>query len=116
MNYEISFLKALFLTIIIESLCLIVIIKYFLKDKITINTWLILITGFTCSFATLPYIWFILPVFIKTKIIYNIVSELLAIIAEAIIIAGFMKFKLKYVIVLSVSCNMLSYVVGLIIK
>jgi len=114
-DYELSFLKALFFTIIVETLCLVILVKFIFVKQKTISIGVLLLTGIICSFATLPYLWFILPLFIKTKILYKVFSELFAIIVESLIIVGFTKLKIQYSILISIICNLLSYSLGLLL-
>ena len=115
MEYEIHFLEALLITIIIETSVLFLLFKVFYK-QLKISNWLLLLTGIIASFSTLPYLWFILPLFIKTKILYVSVSELSAILIESVIILGFLRINYAKAIIISVVCNMSSFLIGLIIK
>jgi hypothetical protein len=114
MHYEIDFLKALALTITIETVVLFVLIKVF-YTKFQIKNWVILISGITASFATLPYLWFILPIFIKSKIYYSLVAELTAVILESFILLGFLRVNYKNALLISIICNSISYITGLIL-
>jgi hypothetical protein len=115
MGYEFDFLKSLALTISIETIVLIIIAQTILKKK-QLSVGLLILTGFTASFATLPYLWFILPVFVQSKVLYNLVSETTAIIIESFIIWGMLRIKLPAAALISLICNMLSYLVGLIVS
>jgi hypothetical protein len=114
MDYELYFLKSLIITISIETVVLISLVKI-LYRKIKIQTWILIIAGITASLATLPYLWFILPMFLKTKVYYHIVSELTAVSIETFIIMGFLRTNLLKALILSVGCNLISYLIGLII-
>lgn len=115
MDYEILFLKALLLTITIETIVLISLFKLFYKTK-AIKLWLLILTGIVTSFATLPYLWFIIPVFIKNRMNYMIISEVAAVVIESFIILGLLRICYKKAILVSTICNMSSFLVGLIIK
>jgi hypothetical protein len=115
MEYEIHFLKALLLTITIETTVLFLLFKVFYKT-LKINNWLLLLSGILASFSTLPYLWFIIPLFIKTKILYVITSEISAILIESIIILGLLRINYSKAIIVSIACNMTSFLIGLIIK
>jgi kynurenine formamidase len=113
MAYEITFLKALLLTISIETTVLLFATKLILKtDKV--SKWILLLTGILATFATLPYLWFILPVFIKAKIWYVIASEVSAIGIESIIIFGVLRTKYRKALLISVLCNTTSFLIGLL--
>ncbi|MBN2520618.1 MAG: hypothetical protein JXB17_08955 [Bacteroidales bacterium] len=115
MNYEIEFLKSLGLTILVETITLFVLTKLIIKNP-DVKIWIILLAGIIASFATLPYLWFILPLFIKTKIFYIIISESSAVIIETFILSGFLKTNLKKAFVFSFFCNLTSYLIGLLIR
>jgi hypothetical protein len=114
MEYEIDFLKSLTLTILIESVVLIIAVRVLFSEKY-FSLWILALTGIIASFTTLPYLWFVLPLFIKSKIYYILVSELSAIIIETFIISGFLRINIKHAIVMSAICNMISYSAGLVI-
>jgi len=114
MIYEFSFLKALLLTITIETLVLFLLFKVFYKT-LKISNWILLLTGVLATFATLPYLWFILPLFIKTKLWYIIGSEVSAILIESVIILGLLRINYTKAILVSVICNMTSFLIGLLI-
>jgi len=116
MDYEWLFLKSLALTIFIETF---VIVLYFrlvlvLKQK-EIEIHRLLITGFIASFATLPYLWFVFPHYIDQKIWYMIIEESFAVLMEAIIIGAILRIKFIQSLLCSLTCNMISFLSGLII-
>ena len=115
MNYEIDFLKSLVLTIFIETIVLLFLFKV-IFIKLKTKTWIIILAGITASFATLPYLWFILPLFLKTKLLYKIVSEIFAILIESLIFLGFLRIDYKKALLISIICNSISYIGGIIIK
>ena len=114
MFYELLFLKSLALTIMIEMSIMAIYFKFIdkLKDA---GIYKILITGFICSFATLPYLWFILPNFIDNQTLYVIASESFAVLVETFIIAVILRIKLIRSFLCSFACNMISFLTGLII-
>jgi hypothetical protein len=111
MNYEISFLISLVLTVVIETLVLWILLKTAEKKK-KIPAYLLLITGFFASFATLPYLWFIIPVFIHERVLYIIISEFLAILFESFILFGFLKINYPKCAFFSAVCNIVSFSAG----
>jgi hypothetical protein len=68
------------------------------------------------SFATLPYVWFVLPVLIKPGLTYILISEISVTIIESIVIAGLLKIDYKKALILSVLCNLTSFGIGLAIS
>ncbi len=111
MHYELSFLRSLVLSIFIETLLLLIIIKNFFK-KLNIKTWIVILAGITATFATLPYLWFIIPLFIKTKIAYIIISESLAILLESFILFGMLRIKYRIALIFATICNLISFLIG----
>jgi hypothetical protein len=115
MIYEFIFLKALLLTISIETLILYIIFRtIYRQTKISLE--MILLTGIIASSATLPYIWFILPIIVKSRLLYQIIGESFALFIESFIIWGFLKIKFSKSILVSAICNLSSYLIGLLIK
>lgn len=115
MDYEISFLKALFLTIVVETSVLFLLFKMFYKT-LKVSNWILLLTGILCSFSTLPYLWFILPLFLKTKMLYVISSEVSAVLIESVIIWGLLRINYAKAIIVSIACNMSSFFIGLLVR
>lgn len=113
--YEIEFLKALLLTISIETVILFLLVKKVSFFKLSeISNPKIITVGIFASFSTLPYVWFIFPAFIFNQNLYIITSESFAIIAETIIFGMILKLKLRNAFFLSLLCNAISFTFGLI--
>jgi hypothetical protein len=115
MDYEIDFLISLFFTISVELIVLVALAKTVYK-KNNQPLWLLILTGFIASMATLPYFWFVLPLFIHTKLYYRLTSEILAVIIETFIIYGFLRLDIKKALLISAICNLFSYFTGLLIN
>lgn len=115
MDYEIIFLKSLLFTIIVETVILYILIRFIFHNRDTV-IWLIVLSGVTASLATLPYLWFIVPLFVKTKLYYKVISEFLAIFIESFILLGFLRVKYHKALFISVVCNVISYIAGLIVN
>lgn len=115
MDYEISFLKSLLLTVSIEIFVILLLSKtLYRRDAIPFKR--IILTGIIASMATLPYLWFIFPLFLKTKLLYQLISEITAILIETLIVWGILKTTIKKSFIISLICNMTSYSLGLIIR
>jgi hypothetical protein len=108
MAYEMNFLKALLLTICIETAVLFILFTLFFKSP-DIKRYLLILTGILTSFSTLPYLWFILPLFIKTRLSYSFISEVIAILIESVIIFGLLKASYKKSLIASITCNTTSF-------
>lgn len=116
MLYEYQFLISLAFTLFIEIITLYILIKCFFKDdSAKISNSLLFFTGFLSSFATLPYLWFIIPLFIKTRIQYILFGESFVILLESLIIFFLLRVSLKKSFSISFICNILSFVIGLIL-
>lgn len=115
MEYEFNFLKALLITITVESLVLFLLF-HSIYNKEKPGNWLLLLTGIIPTMATLPYLWFIIPLFVHSKLWYNLVCESLAVVLESFIILGLLKVKYPKALMISFICNMASYLIGLLIK
>ncbi|MDR2954881.1 MAG: hypothetical protein LBV43_07365 [Prevotella sp.] len=115
MEYEILFLKSLTLTIFIETIVLIVFVRYILKQN-EIKIPYLIITGLIASFATLPYLWFILPYFIQERIVYIIIGESFAVLVETFIIGAVLRIGFTKSLLCSFVCNLISFSIGLLIS
>lgn len=115
MEYEFSFLKALLLTIAVETAVLFVLFHTIFKNEKPVS-WLLLLTGVVATMTTLPYLWFIIPMFIHSKLWYNVVCESLAVVVESVIILGLLRVKYPKAFLISLICNMASYGIGWLIR
>lgn len=114
MHYEISFLKSLAVTIFIETLLLWMLTRTCVRGK-SVPLFMVITTGFFASFATLPYLWFLLPLVLQQRIWYVIVAESLAVVFESFIFFGFLKINLYKCFLFSLICNISSFLTGLLI-
>ena len=114
MFYELLFLKSLALTIIIETIVMIIFFRFITRTK-DAEILRILATGIIASFATLPYLWFIFANFFDQKIWYIITGESFAVLVESIIIHIILRVKILKSTICSLTCNMVSFFIGLFI-
>ena len=70
--------------------------------------------GLVASTLTLPYFWFILPVYISDRRSYILFGEFLIILVEAIIYNQFLKIRLSEAAVVSLIANIASIFFGLV--
>ena len=111
--YEHQFLKALGVTLTIETLALFLIVRHiFSVPRAGPPNELLVFAGIVSSGLTLPYLWFILPFFIKSHAVYVIVGESSAVLIETVIYSLILKFNLKRSFILSLVANLCSYQVG----
>ncbi|MDD3787145.1 MAG: hypothetical protein PHO94_00435 [Petrimonas sp.] len=115
MDYEFLFIKSLILTISIEMVVLILFFRLIIKSE-DISISRLISTAFIASFATLPYLWFVLPTYIDQKIWYVIIGESFAVLAETFIINAILKINVLKSFLISLTCNLISFLIGLIIN
>lgn len=114
--YEVSFLKALATTISIECLIAYIVLTFSnLKQIKQFGTYTILLVCVLATLTTLPYLWFVLPAFIKTSVLYHILGETMVVIIEFCIYALFLKSYYKQLFILAFVANLGSYLLGLYI-
>jgi len=105
------FLKSLLLTILIETIVLIAYFRWIdRRREIKISE--LLMTGFIASFATLPYLWFVFPVYIDQQMAYILAGESFAVLVETLIVRALLRTNLCTSFVCSLACNMISFLVG----
>ena len=115
--YELQFLQALAITIFTETAVLFFLFRYVYKiGKSSLDTPLIVFGGILSSSVTLPYVWFILPAFIKNSYIYTGVAESFAVFVEACIVLFLFRLSLSKAFLISLICNMSSFVTGKMIQ
>lgn len=112
MSHEQLFLVSLFVTIFTEVVVICVLNKYIYK---TFKYKDLAFAGVVASLLTLPYLWFVLPAFLFSRLIYIFVGEILVFIIEAIIYYKILKVKWSQSIVMSLIANIVSILIGLIV-
>jgi len=114
-SYEQLFLYALFFTVAVETaalfLCARVLFKMTAKEA---PDALLLFCGISLSLATLPYVWFVFPMF-SSGTAYIALAELFAFAAEAIGYRFILRVDWKRAAALSLVCNAASFLFGLAI-
>jgi len=104
------FLPSLAVTIVLETVVL------FLALKIAVKSYQppltkILFAGFFTSFATLPYLWFVLPIYLRTSY-YLWVGEGGVVLLETLILQQLLDISLRRALLCSFFCNAASYFLG----
>lgn len=115
MDYELLFFKSLLLTVTIETIILCLFFRLIVKLENT-SIQRLINTGIIASLTTLPYLWYILPNYIDQRILYVIIGESFAVLVEAFIIGVILKVNLLKAFLCSLTCNMISFLTGLIIN
>jgi hypothetical protein len=110
MLYETKFLVSLILTLLIETLILLAILKIIAPKIKNIR---IILSSILATSLTLPYLWFIFPKYL-TYPTYIIIGEIFVFLIEAIIYWRTLPITLKKALFISFIANFLSLVFGLI--
>ncbi|HOO63982.1 MAG TPA: hypothetical protein PK364_08670 [Synergistaceae bacterium] len=126
MDYEGAFLQALFWTLFSESAALLGALFFLARitgggkkknpEDLPFSLWKILFAGFFASFATLPYLWFLLPWYLSSYALYAFVGEVLVILTEALFFRMYFSLSLSLSFLLSLWCNLFSLGVGKILS
>jgi len=69
----------------------------------------ILLAGFLPSFATLPYLWFILPIVVQDRFWYVLSGEIGVFVFEILFIQGILHIERRKAILISFLCNLFSF-------
>jgi hypothetical protein len=109
--YEYCFLASLFATVFIETGVLLFLVKWIFKLDYTLTR--LIFCGIACSGSTLPYLWFILPVFLPQNPYYIIVGEIGVTLIETTFYYFILNLNYKKSFLLSLVCNLTSFVIGL---
>lgn len=115
--YEIQFLKALIVTIVVEATVILTLLQtgFFRKAGKSVSWPNRLAAATIPSFTTLPYLWFVLPAFIGTYLLRTILGEIGIVLAELVIIHFLTALPWHKSAFLSFITNVLSILVGLIV-
>ncbi|HEX37498.1 MAG TPA: hypothetical protein ENG70_01365 [Candidatus Cloacimonetes bacterium] len=115
-EYEYKFLFALVDTVVIETVVLILFVKRIYKKEMEDVSWeRVIFSGIICSFATLPYLWFIAPIFLPTKALLYSIGEIGVFLLESVILYFLLRIKFTRAIVISLCCNLASFLLGIFI-
>ena len=118
MTYETAFLRALVWTLLSETAALGagVYVLFRLRQDLSKSPLFsrkrILFAGFFASFATLPYLWFLLPQYISSYFFYALTGEIFVILLEALFFGAYFLLSPGVSLVLSLACNLVSLGVG----
>ncbi len=112
--YHVQFLQALLLTLAVETAMLFLLVRrgYKLPASAVSNT-LLLFAGVYCSFATLPYLWFVLPHVLKPYLVLAIGGEILIFLVETVFYYFVLRLGLRRSLLASGLCNAASILAGL---
>jgi len=109
------FLQALGLTVAIETTVLWGLTRRFLPSGTPPSTSRVLACGILCSSATLPYLWFVLPAWVQDRHVLMAIGEPAVTLAEAGILALALPARPARALALSFGCNLISFLMGLVV-
>lgn len=116
MTYEIRFLIALAITVVTETTVIFILIRALWKiTESGLSTARCLFAGIFASFATLPYLWFVLPAIVKPYQIQVVTGEIGVFVIEAVFYYYVLNLSLRRSALLSFAANAVSIIVGMII-
>ncbi len=109
--------ETLFLLSLLVTLCIEVPVVFFLvrKKALNISPADSIVISATASLLTLPYLWFIFPVYITNYTLYVIIGEIVVTIIEAVIYWRLFRISMTQALVLSVIANVSSVIFGFLI-
>lgn len=115
MSYEVRFLQALALTVAVEGCVIIALVRLLPAIRRYAPSLLKTIAAGTVpSMATLPYLWFVVPAFIKTYTAQSIAGEIGVFAVEIVIIRLLVNLPLRWCTLLSLAANGASILAGLV--
>ena len=85
------------------------------KQNSDVSNASLIFLGIFCQIATLPYLWFLFPLFIHSRILFTISGEISVALGEAVIYLFFLKVGLKRSLMLSFFCNAVSFLAGILL-
>lgn len=114
-SLETRFLAALGITVVVETAVILCLIRLVFKlDSVRLSWPRGAFAGFFASFATLPYLWFVLPAFVRSYPISVVSGELGVFVIEAIAYVFLLNLPLRKTLLLSLSANLASIIAGLV--
>lgn len=112
MTYEKQFLLSLLITLTIEVPVVSLVVRYKYKILNNFNT---IFVSFVSTILTLPYFWFILPIYINNRTGYLMIGEIAIILIEAFIYYRLLKISFKKALGVSILANVISFLIGIIL-
>lgn len=103
-----NFIVALGFSIVVETIVIYLLIRFFFKKKIDLKD--LLFATFLGTFATIPYVWFVFrDLFPWPYWIALSASELFAVVFEALLYSKVLKISIYVCLILSLLANLMSY-------
>jgi hypothetical protein len=114
MGYVTKFLVALLLDVIVEAAVLLLVLRKGLATS-GLPAWRILYGASLVNLSSLPYLWFVLPVFVRNYGLFSVTGETAVFAWEALFYRVFFVTSLKQSALLSFLANLASFLSGLIL-
>jgi hypothetical protein len=115
-SFELRFLISLVITVAVETAVIIGCIRFLFKiPSLQLPLRRCLFAGFFASFATLPYLWFVLPAFVHPYPLQVTAGEAGVFIIEAVAYLFLLNLPFRKTAILSFLANLASIIVGLIV-
>lgn len=112
MLYETKFLVSLILTLFIEVPIVLILLR-FISPKIRLYKTLLI--AILATSLTLPYLWFIFPVYIEYPF-YIIIGEIIVFLIESLIYWQLIQITFRKALLISFIANLSSLLIGLLIS
>jgi hypothetical protein len=114
--FELRFVISLLITVIVETIVIVCCIRFFFKiTSRQLPMHRCVFAGFFASFATLPYLWFVLPAFVHPYPLLVTTGEAGVFIVEAMAYVFLLNLPFRKTVVLSALANSASIIVGLVV-
>lgn len=112
-QYELNFIFALFLTLLIEGIVVYLLLNRFpVKTKIELKK--LIRTIVIVNAVTLPFVWFVFPALISNYLLFISIAELFAFIAEALLYSHLLKLNIREALKISFAANLASFLIGFV--
>lgn len=107
-TYEYAFLTAWGTTVTVETAVLLLLNLW--KKSARVSD--VVVAGIVSSTLTIPYLWFVMPIFFDSRTAYIYTSESLIVIVEALILYKLLPLPLKWAFAASLLANIASIAAG----
>jgi len=110
------FLNAWVLTVAIETAVLLLVVRLLFRiERPEMSNGLLVFAGVFCSTTTLPYLWFVLPVFLEPFAARAILGESLVVLVETVFYLFVLRMGVRRCLFASLLCNLTSVAAGVMI-
>ena len=115
-SFELRFLISLAITVAVETAVIMCCIRFWFKiSSLQLPVGRCVFAGFFASFATLPYLWFVLPAFVHPYPLQVSAGEAGVFVIEAVAYLFLLNLPFRKTALLSFLANLASIIVGLVV-